>query len=191
LTVRAFFLVGKVVDLLVEDVVHPGTGDHPAAALYSEGRRSLDPEQWNAFLEASNNLMRSKDREDVETSVDSFLQAVDGLAGSVGKADGVLEPGTAFAGPPAGGSFPSAAFRQPGDTFGAGSPDAGYRPGRRLLGRGLEAGRHCSRSTEHVAERAHYQLIAMASKPCCDDRSWSRLSSSPGAASGTPTRCSS
>jgi hypothetical protein len=44
LTVRAFFLVSKVVDVLVEDVVHPGTGDHPAAALYSEGRRSLDPD---------------------------------------------------------------------------------------------------------------------------------------------------
>jgi hypothetical protein len=35
--------------------------------------------------------MRSKDREDVGTSVDSFFQAVDGLAGSAGKADEVLE----------------------------------------------------------------------------------------------------
>jgi hypothetical protein len=88
---KAFFLVSKVVDLLVEDVLQPGTGDQPAAVLYREGRRSLDPEHWNAFLEASNNLMRSKNREDVETSVDSFSQAVDGLAGSGGKADEVLE----------------------------------------------------------------------------------------------------
>lgn len=68
---KALFLVSKVVDVLVEDVVHPGTGDHPAAALYREGRHSLDPEQWNAFLEASNNLMRSKD---VKTSVDSSFR---------------------------------------------------------------------------------------------------------------------
>lgn len=88
---KAFFLVSKVVDLLVEDVLQPGTGDQPAAVLYREGRRSLDPEHWNSFLEASNNLMRSKDREDVETTVDSFFQAVDGLAGSRGKADEVLE----------------------------------------------------------------------------------------------------
>jgi hypothetical protein len=88
---KAFFLVSKVIDLLVEDVVNPGTGDQPAAILYREGRRSLDPGQWDAFLEAANKLMRSKDREEVGTSVDSFFQAVDGLAGSGGKADEVLE----------------------------------------------------------------------------------------------------
>jgi hypothetical protein len=86
---KAFFLVSNVIDLLVEDDVH--VGGQQAAVPYREGRRSIEPEQWNAFLEASNNLMRSKDREDVVTSVDLFFQAVDGLANSGCKADEVLE----------------------------------------------------------------------------------------------------
>jgi hypothetical protein len=257
---KAFFLVSKVVDLLVEDVVHPGTGDHPAAALYREGRRSLDPEPWNAFLEASNNLMRSKDREDVETSVDSFFQAVSGLAGSVGKADGVLE--LLSQGRPRAEAFRAQLFDNPellpvldplmpaivraADYWGAGwkpvaivhdrqntlpkeriaqliamasEPDdaaPGHAvPGHALKGRLVSltlldsfsqpriqladflAGVARKIASDQLHDRDDTELTALL-RPYLDsfsiwgdDRSWSRLIPSPGAASGTPARCSS
>jgi hypothetical protein len=71
---KAFFVVGKVVDLLVEEATHEA-----GVTLYREGRRAFRREQWEAFLVSSNNLMRGKDRLDVRTSVDSFFRMVDVL----------------------------------------------------------------------------------------------------------------
>ena len=84
---KAFFLVDKLVDQLVPDA------DEQSAALYREGRRALDPDLWAAFLEASNNLLRSKDREAVDDPVDEFFHAVDVLRlASIGsRADDILD----------------------------------------------------------------------------------------------------
>src|SRR5215211_4182450 len=88
---KAFFVIGKVIDLLVEDVTHPAARAM-AVTLYREGLRAFDREQWEAFLVSSNNLMRATDRLDVRTSVDSFFRMVDvlRLAGTRGRVDEVL-----------------------------------------------------------------------------------------------------
>lgn len=97
---KAFFVVGKVIDLLVEEVTYPaGIGLHQdrrakamAVTLYREGRRAFGLEQWQAFLVSSNNLMRAKDRLDVSTPADSFFHIVDVLrpAGTPGRVDEIL-----------------------------------------------------------------------------------------------------
>jgi hypothetical protein len=97
---KAFFVVGKVLGLLVEEVTHAeriGLYQEQRAramtvTLYREGRRAFGREQWEAFLVSSNNLMRAKDRQDVRTSVDSFFRAVDvlRLAGTHGRVDEIL-----------------------------------------------------------------------------------------------------
>src|SRR5215211_8630617 len=54
---KAFFVVGKVIDLLVEDATRPaGIGLHSdqraramAVILYRECRRAFGPERWDAF----------------------------------------------------------------------------------------------------------------------------------------------
>jgi hypothetical protein len=72
LTDKALFAVGKVVDLL--------GGDQPmAVTLYREGPRTLGPQQWQAFLSAANNLMRTRNRWDVTTPVESFFRLLDVL----------------------------------------------------------------------------------------------------------------
>ncbi|MET7618419.1 DUF3800 domain-containing protein [Streptomyces sp. NPDC005408] len=77
LTDKAFFVVGRLVDLLV------GENGRPAGAmaltLYREGPLTFGPEQWQAFLSSSNNLMRTKNRWDARTPVESFFQLVDAL----------------------------------------------------------------------------------------------------------------
>jgi hypothetical protein len=97
---KAFFVVGKVVDLLVGEVGQAaGTGPHHghraevmAGTLYREGRHAFGREQWEALLVSANNLMRAKDRPGVRTSVDSFFRMVDvlRLAGTRGRVDEIL-----------------------------------------------------------------------------------------------------
>jgi hypothetical protein len=87
LTDKAFLVVRRVVDVLVgQAAAAAGAGPHlagdaaaMAVALYREGRRTFGDERWRAFLEASNDLMRAKDRWDVRSSVDSFFRMVDVL----------------------------------------------------------------------------------------------------------------
>jgi hypothetical protein len=85
---KAFFALGKVMDLLVEEATAPAV----ALTLYGEGRRTFDHEQWQAFLVSSNNLMRTKGRLDFSTSVDSFFRMVDvlRLAGTPGRVEEIL-----------------------------------------------------------------------------------------------------
>lgn len=97
---KAFFVVGRVIDLLVAEVahseaVHPwydGRANTAAVTLYREGRRAFGSEQWHAFLVSANNLMRAKDRGDARTSVDAFFQTVDAmrLGGTAGRVDEIL-----------------------------------------------------------------------------------------------------
>jgi hypothetical protein len=97
---KTFFVVGKVIDLLVEEVTHTASmglyqdrrAKAMAVTLCREGRRAFDPERWQAFLVSSNNLMRAKYRLDAQTSMDSFFGMVDVLrsAGVRGPADEIL-----------------------------------------------------------------------------------------------------
>lgn len=85
LTDKAFFVVGKVIDLLVEDAVPPariGLRQGPrttamALTLYREGRRSFDRAPWQAFLTSSNDLLRARNRHTLQRSADAFLRVVD------------------------------------------------------------------------------------------------------------------
>jgi hypothetical protein len=97
---KAFFVVDRVVDLLVEQVTHPAAkglshnrrANPVALALYREGRRAFGQEQWEAFLESSNELMRARDRLDTTTPVDSFFRMVDSLrlSGPASRVDEIL-----------------------------------------------------------------------------------------------------
>lgn len=65
-------LVNRVADVLLGDPA-------AAAALYREGPQ-LFGAWWQTFLEASNEVMRAKHRDDVESSVQALFDAIDHLA---------------------------------------------------------------------------------------------------------------
>jgi len=71
---KAFFLVRKVIDLLVDDAGHA-----MAVTLYRDGQKAFGRELWDGFLASCNDLMRAKDHLDVTTTVDSFFRMVDVL----------------------------------------------------------------------------------------------------------------
>ncbi|MEV1177430.1 hypothetical protein, partial [Nonomuraea sp. NPDC049784] len=87
LTDKTFHVVGKVAELLA--------GDHEAAgmavALYHEGRHSLEPARWAAFLDAFNYLLRAKNGQGVTTSVEETFLLVDDLRGAGGRAGEILD----------------------------------------------------------------------------------------------------
>lgn len=83
---KTYFLVGRIVDLLV------GASPDRALALYRAGRSTLPREDWAAVLASSNNLLRIRNRQGAQGGADSFLAAVDALhAGASGEAARVLE----------------------------------------------------------------------------------------------------
>jgi hypothetical protein len=92
LTDKAFFVVGRLVDLLLGDAAAD-----TAATLYREGRRGPGRRQWRAFLESSNDLLRGR------TSLDAFRRAVDQLRPAMADGPaGDLLGRLRRAGPPAG-----------------------------------------------------------------------------------------
>ncbi|WP_381588015.1 DUF3800 domain-containing protein [Streptomyces sp. DSM 41987] len=101
LTDKAFFVVGRVVDLLVGKATHAASAGlsqdeeaHSlAVALYREGPRSFGPELWREFLESSNHLMRTKNLWGTRTPVDSFFRTIDNLRRTAagGSVDDILE----------------------------------------------------------------------------------------------------
>ncbi len=89
---KAFFLLGRLVDLLVADVPHRRA---MTVTLYRDGARAFGRGRWEAFLVAANDLLRVKDRLDVRTSVESFFGMVDvlrraGAPGSMAEIVGLL-----------------------------------------------------------------------------------------------------
>jgi hypothetical protein len=100
LTDKTFFVVGKVVDLLVGEGTYAASigpyQDQQAKAmavtLYREGQPTFGREQWGAFLESFNDLMRARNRRGARTSVDSFFRMVDvlRLAGARGRVDEIM-----------------------------------------------------------------------------------------------------
>lgn len=103
LTDKAFFVVGRVIDLLVGEAdeaisIGPAQDQHAkdmAVTLYREGQPALGREQWQAFLESASDLMRTRNRLGVRASVDPFVRMVDVLRpmstrGRVGEVIGLL-----------------------------------------------------------------------------------------------------
>ncbi|MCG5220474.1 DUF3800 domain-containing protein [Streptosporangium soli] len=101
---KTFFAIGRVVDLLVGRVGSAADGDAHrdgqaqamAVTLYREGQATFGREQWTAFLESFNDLMRAR------VSVDSFFQVVDamslsGAQGRVGEIMGRLAQARPYA----------------------------------------------------------------------------------------------
>lgn len=74
LTEKAFFVVDRVVALLLEDPV-------AAVVLFRAGREEFGGEEWTRFLRAANDLLRVRGGEP-ETSVAPFFATVDGLCGA-------------------------------------------------------------------------------------------------------------
>lgn len=90
---KSYLVVRTLVELAVEGPEHlirPGGGHGARAtarALYAGGRRALDPEQWLAFLQAANDVLRVRDGGVTRTpdeSVEPFLSTVRHLAERVG-----------------------------------------------------------------------------------------------------------
>lgn len=87
LTEKSYFVVGKVIDLLIEELAYEagidlyagGRARDMAITLYQEGRRAFGDQRWEDFLEAFNSLMRVKDRRQAKVSVDEFFSVVDTL----------------------------------------------------------------------------------------------------------------
>jgi Protein of unknown function (DUF3800) len=77
LTDKAFFVVGRVIDVLVGEVTDQAKG--MAVTLYREGQRTFGREPWQAFLESSNDLLRTRSRWGVRAPVDPFFDMVDAL----------------------------------------------------------------------------------------------------------------
>jgi len=100
LTDKTFFVIGKVIDLLVEGVPYSASiGRHQdaqarsmAVTLYREGRRAFGLERWAAFLESFVDLMRTTNRRSVGVSVDSFFRMVEDLSvvGTRGRAHEIM-----------------------------------------------------------------------------------------------------
>jgi len=82
---KDYFIVGKVVDLLVEEVTHAADvdlyADRQARAfawtLHRQGARALGLAEWSSLLGAFNSLMRVKQRLGLKTTVDEFFDIVD------------------------------------------------------------------------------------------------------------------
>lgn len=103
LTDKTFYVVGKIIDLLVDEVTYAASiglyqdqrAKAMAVTLYREGQRTFGRQQWEAFLASFNDLMRANNRRGVTTSVDSFFRMVDvlrlaGTGGRVGEIMGLL-----------------------------------------------------------------------------------------------------
>ncbi|GGO68523.1 hypothetical protein [Nonomuraea cavernae] len=87
LTDKTFFVVGRVVDLLVTEAPYPPAiglrQDRRArsmtATLRREGPRAYGAERWESFLAAFNGLMRSPNHRSAPASVAAFFDLVDDL----------------------------------------------------------------------------------------------------------------
>ena len=96
LTEKSFFVVGKLVELLVEEVPYAdsvGRALEPsaratAATLHRDGPRVFGPGRWAAFLHAFVGLVRLTNRRGETTSTDTFLHLAEDLyaAGEPGPA---------------------------------------------------------------------------------------------------------
>lgn len=82
---KQYFLVAKVVDLLIEELAH-STGENLYAGnrarrmawtLFREGKRDLGEDLWTEMLQVFNSLMRMKQRKGAKATVDEFFDVVE------------------------------------------------------------------------------------------------------------------
>lgn len=84
---KQYFVVAKVIDLLVEELAHSGGIDlygsgrarEMAHTLYTQGPRAFASTTWERLLRQFNSLMRSTHRKGVKTSVDEFFETIEDL----------------------------------------------------------------------------------------------------------------
>lgn len=82
---KQYFLIAKVVDLLVEELTHARgenlyAGDKArkmAWRLFREGHRALGDALWGELLDAVNSLMRMKQRRGTKATADDFFDVVE------------------------------------------------------------------------------------------------------------------
>lgn len=81
---KQYFLVSKMVDLLVEELAHErgvdlyrnGKARQMAWRLYREGERDLGPDLWASLLQVFNSVMRMKQRQGSQSTVDEMYAVV-------------------------------------------------------------------------------------------------------------------
>ncbi|MEU7863800.1 DUF3800 domain-containing protein [Nonomuraea sp. NPDC049141] len=73
---KTFFAISRFIDLLAEQ---DQDSRAMAGTLYREGGHTFGPEQWNAFLDSFNDLMRTKNGRGPGASVDSVFKRIDTL----------------------------------------------------------------------------------------------------------------
>ncbi|KOG42588.1 hypothetical protein [Streptomyces resistomycificus] len=73
LTEKTFFVVDRVVDLLLDD------GSAQAVTLFREGPRLFGAERWQGFLAAANRLLRIRNDGGAHAPTDTFFREVDAL----------------------------------------------------------------------------------------------------------------
>lgn len=71
---KTFFAISRFIDLLADQ-----DSQAMAGTLYREGGRTFGPDQWNAFLDSFNDLMRTKNGRGPGASVDSVFNMIDTL----------------------------------------------------------------------------------------------------------------
>ncbi|WP_229910978.1 hypothetical protein [Streptomyces aurantiogriseus] len=69
---KAFFVVDRAVDLLLDD-------PDAAVTLFREGRRTFGDAEWREFLTAANRLLRVRQAEGAQAPVEDFFHTVDRL----------------------------------------------------------------------------------------------------------------
>ncbi|QSR28764.1 hypothetical protein CFH99_24385 [Nocardioides aromaticivorans] len=82
---KEFFLVAKIIDLLVEESAHERGEDmywnrkavRLARSLHQDGQRALGVDHWNELLQAFNSLVRTMQRKGSKTTVEEFFEVVD------------------------------------------------------------------------------------------------------------------
>lgn len=87
LTDKTFFVLGRVIDLLTDEVTFAaGTSLRPrpfaralATALYRDGAQVYGAPLWRDFLDSSNLLTRTKKRWDPTPPVETFFRTIDAL----------------------------------------------------------------------------------------------------------------
>lgn len=82
---KEYFIVAKVIDLLVEELAHAHGVDmyrnfdarSMAHQFHRSGERALKREAWHRLLVAFNSLMRSTQRKGIKTTVEEFFELVE------------------------------------------------------------------------------------------------------------------
>lgn len=84
---KQYFVIAKVIDLLIEELAHAGRIDlygsgqarTMAHTLYREGSRAFPTAEWENLLRQFNSLMRARQRKGTKATVDEFFETIERL----------------------------------------------------------------------------------------------------------------